>query len=288
MRGTKRKPISSPCPSRQLAQNISPEAESPTRETERDGARRLDLLMGTVRRVDEHPARVHFVAPRGQRKLRGNLCDALPRTCWLNLRERDVPHTQALLRSSKGNGVNLIQPTGFETQASHLLRPLTDLQHQCVCELEVIINVATDPAFLMAFMPSSFLFQLLLHEAKFSQFSGGRSSRLPSGLHLDTNGAPFRFCTALIYLDTLPQPSGDGATVFPCAQNEARSLGGRRGPAGVSAVKILTTWVAMFFVFLVSICGSPKRPLVSPPRRFLRESACEGPTPDNVLRATDW
>ena len=32
----------------------------------------------------------------------------------------------------------------------------------------------------------------------------------------DTNGAPHRYVTALIYLDTLPA-SGDGATTFPCA-----------------------------------------------------------------------
>lgn len=41
-------------------------------------------------------------------------------------------------------------------------------------------------------------------------------SRMPQGLHLDTNGAPHRYVTALIYLDTLPA-SGDGATTFPCA-----------------------------------------------------------------------
>ena len=33
----------------------------------------------------------------------------------------------------------------------------------------------------------------------------------------DTNGAPYRYVTALIYLDTLPA-SGDGATTFPCAR----------------------------------------------------------------------
>ncbi|CAE7334499.1 yrrM [Symbiodinium natans] len=49
---------------------------------------------------------------------------------------------------------------------------------------------------------------------------GAPRPRMPSGLHLDTNGAPHRFVTALVYLDTLPQPEGDGATVFPCASGE--------------------------------------------------------------------
>eukprot|EP00439_Symbiodinium_sp_Y106_P056612 s247_g7.t4 len=49
---------------------------------------------------------------------------------------------------------------------------------------------------------------------------GAVSQRMLSGLHLDTNGAPHRFVTALVYLDTLPQPQGDGATVFPCAHGE--------------------------------------------------------------------
>lgn len=41
--------------------------------------------------------------------------------------------------------------------------------------------------------------------------------RTPLGLHVDTNGRPFRFVTVIIYLATLPQQSGDGATIFPCA-----------------------------------------------------------------------
>lgn len=49
-----------------------------------------------------------------------------------------------------------------------------------------------------------------------SMHSPGTSSRVPSGLHIDTNGSPFRFATAIVYLETLPQPAGDGATVFPC------------------------------------------------------------------------
>jgi len=53
--------------------------------------------------------------------------------------------------------------------------------------------------------------------------------RTPVGLHVDSNGRPFRFVTVIIYLATLPQPSGDGATIFPCADgnfnDETREVG---------------------------------------------------------------
>jgi hypothetical protein len=42
--------------------------------------------------------------------------------------------------------------------------------------------------------------------------------RMPVGVHVDTNARPFRYVTAIIYLSTILQPAGDGATVFPCAQ----------------------------------------------------------------------
>eukprot|EP01051_Picozoa_sp_SAG22_P017619 SAG22_NODE_2763_length_2230_cov_1.861098_2_plen_395_part_00 len=40
--------------------------------------------------------------------------------------------------------------------------------------------------------------------------------RMPIGLHVDTN-AVFTYATAIVYLSSVPQPGGDGATVFPIA-----------------------------------------------------------------------
>ena len=53
--------------------------------------------------------------------------------------------------------------------------------------------------------------------------------RMPLGLHVDVNASPFRFATAILYLSTLPQPCGDGATVFPCAADVASRSGSQDG-----------------------------------------------------------
>lgn len=52
-----------------------------------------------------------------------------------------------------------------------------------------------------------------------SRSAGTLGGRLPMGLHLDSNGRPHRYATAIVYLTTVP-PAGDGATVFPCVGDE--------------------------------------------------------------------
>eukprot|EP00434_Breviolum_minutum_P017467 symbB.v1.2.015416.t1/scaffold1150.1/size135223/6 len=47
------------------------------------------------------------------------------------------------------------------------------------------------------------------------QASGGVSEHL--GLHVDTNAAHWRFCTAIIYLSNLGPGISGGETVFPAA-----------------------------------------------------------------------
>mmetsp|Transcript_12484 Transcript_12484/g.25361 ORF Transcript_12484/g.25361 Transcript_12484/m.25361 type:complete len:374 (-) Transcript_12484:14-1135(-) len=51
------------------------------------------------------------------------------------------------------------------------------------------------------------------------------TGRMPAGLHLDSNGRPFRYVTAILYLTSVPQ-AGDGATVFPCVGTKAISEAG--------------------------------------------------------------
>lgn len=53
-----------------------------------------------------------------------------------------------------------------------------------------------------------------------SGIAGEQKGRMPMGLHVDSNGRPHRFVTAIVYLTDVPPP-GDGATVFPCARDEA-------------------------------------------------------------------
>eukprot|EP00746_Dinoflagellata_sp_MGD_P027818 gnl/MRDRNA2_/MRDRNA2_165726_c0_seq1.p1 gnl/MRDRNA2_/MRDRNA2_165726_c0~~gnl/MRDRNA2_/MRDRNA2_165726_c0_seq1.p1 ORF type:complete len:392 (+),score=47.53 gnl/MRDRNA2_/MRDRNA2_165726_c0_seq1:42-1178(+) len=70
-----------------------------------------------------------------------------------------------------------------------------------------------------------------------------RCMRTPVGLHVDSNGRPFRFVTVIIYLATLPQPSGDGATIFPCADvnlnDKTREVGRELLKEGIEHTTIL-------------------------------------------------
>mmetsp|Transcript_14245 Transcript_14245/g.26473 ORF Transcript_14245/g.26473 Transcript_14245/m.26473 type:complete len:393 (-) Transcript_14245:49-1227(-) len=72
----------------------------------------------------------------------------------------------------------------------------------------------------------------------------GTSPRVPSGLHIDTNGSPFRFATAIVYLETLPQPAGDGATVFPCVSRGASNRFGSPGTVCLQSKDISSTRTA--------------------------------------------
>jgi hypothetical protein len=62
--------------------------------------------------------------------------------------------------------------------------------------------------------------------------------RMPSGLHVDTNARPYRYVTAIIYLSTVP-PAGDGATVFPCANNSKSATASESTPLSASADELL-------------------------------------------------
>jgi len=55
-------------------------------------------------------------------------------------------------------------------------------------------------------------------------------------LHVDTNGRPWRYVTAIIYLTTVP-PAGDGATIFPCASPVGSSVEGARRHSCVVATE---------------------------------------------------
>jgi hypothetical protein len=50
----------------------------------------------------------------------------------------------------------------------------------------------------------------------YTVYTEAAHTRMPIGLHVDTN-LEATYATAILYLNTLPQPAGDGATVFPCA-----------------------------------------------------------------------
>eukprot|EP00927_Polykrikos_kofoidii_P067771 TRINITY_DN63212_c0_g1_i1.p1 TRINITY_DN63212_c0_g1~~TRINITY_DN63212_c0_g1_i1.p1 ORF type:complete len:385 (+),score=47.79 TRINITY_DN63212_c0_g1_i1:168-1322(+) len=55
--------------------------------------------------------------------------------------------------------------------------------------------------------------------------ASAKAERMKWGVHLDTNGRPWRFATAILYLASLPK-AADGATVFPCSGDEVARLAG--------------------------------------------------------------
>ena len=66
----------------------------------------------------------------------------------------------------------------------------------------------------------------------------GSSTRMPLGLHVDTN-AVGTYATAILYLSTLAQPTEDGATVFPCATPTSATPGAAPSAAVAAAQALL-------------------------------------------------
>ena len=138
--------------------------------------RRLDCLCGTERRCDEQLPRVHFQAP-------------------------DMAKSR--------------MPQGVHLETGQLDGLMGDCWAWAIFFGGEWANGICQSFLSRQIQENLVLFSYFLKDSKESRMCFSLTN-LVERIAQDTNGAPHRYVTALIYLDTLPA-SGDGATTFPCA-----------------------------------------------------------------------